>query len=379
MSATTGTPDLAHVVHVVETLGMGGMERAIATLCRTLRARQIRTSVIAMKQLGAVADELRDMGVPVHLAGVPVSPPDYFAWRCLVPVLREVRPTVVHTHNSAPLIYGAPSARWCGVRRIVHTDHGRVLPDRRHIMIAERWAASVVHAMVAVSAPLAEQLAAHLHIGPHKLHVIVNGVNAVVPVAPAQRDRTRAAWFGATDGPIVGLAARLVWEKGLNVLLAAWPQVLAVHPGARLLIGGDGPERAALERIIEQQALGASVCMPGMVSDMAAFYSALDVFVLPSVSEGLPLALLEAMSMGLPIVASAVGGMPAALGPSQAGVLVPPSDVAALARALCETLDGLGRADGAIALGARARATFAREFTAEAMTSAYMSLYGIRT
>ncbi|MCZ8204095.1 glycosyltransferase [Gemmatimonas sp.] len=377
MSATTATPDEPHVVHVVETLGMGGMERAIATLCRTLRARQIRTSVIAMKQLGAVAEELRDMGIPVHLAGVPVSPPDYFAWRRLVPVLREVRPTVVHTHNSAPLIYGAPSARWCGVRRIVHTDHGRVLPGRRHIMIAERCAASVVGAMVAVSAPLAEQLAAHLHIGPHKLHVIANGVNAVAPVTAALREQTRSRWFGRTDGPIVGLAARLVWEKGLNVLLAAWPQVLAAHPRARLLIGGDGPERTALETIVAQQALGGSVHMPGMVSDMAAFYSALDVFVLPSVSEGLPLALLEAMSMGLPIVASAVGGMPAALGPSLAGILVPPSDAAALARALCETLDGLGRADGAVALGARARATFTREFTADAMTSAYMSLYGL--
>ena len=135
MSATTGTPDLAHVVHVVETLGMGGMERAIATLCRTLRARQIRTSVIAMKQLGAVADELRDMGVPVHLAGVPVSPPDYFAWRRLVPVLREVRPTVVHTHNSAPLIYGAPSARWCGVRRIAELGRHHFVLLAQHIAI----------------------------------------------------------------------------------------------------------------------------------------------------------------------------------------------------------------------------------------------------
>jgi glycosyltransferase involved in cell wall biosynthesis len=330
-----------------------------------------------MKQLGAVADELKGAGIAVHYAGVPTAPPDYLAWRRIIPLLRTLGATVVHSHNSAALIYGATSAWYCGVPTIVHTDHGRMFPDRRHVMLAERLATGVIGAMVAVSQPLAVDLAAHLHVSSRKLHVIANGVNAVAPVTAALREQTRSRWFGRTDGPIVGLAARLVWEKGLDVLLDAWPQVLAAHPGARLLIGGDGPERTALETIVAQKALGGSVHMPGMVSDMAAFYSALDVFVLPSVSEGLPLALLEAMSMGLPIVASAVGGMPAALGPSLAGILVPPSDAAALARALCETLDGLGRADGAVALGARARATFTREFTADAMTSAYMSLYGL--
>lgn len=366
--------DAMHVVHIVETLDLGGMERAIATLCRAQMAHGVRTSVVALKGLGVVADDLVAAGVPVHLAGVPVAPPDYLAWRRVVPVLRRLRPTVVHTHNSAALIYGAPSARWCGVRTIVHTDHGRVLPDRRHIMLAERLVSSTVCAMVAVSAPLAAALATHLRVPADRLRVIANGVEPIAPIVPEIRRAQRVAWFGTPDGPIVGLAARLVWEKGLGVLLDAWPRVLAAYPRARLVIGGEGPERAALSAQIDRLAIGQSVRLPGVVRDMPALYGALDVFVLPSVSEGLPLALLEAMSAGLPIVASAVGGMPAVLAPAQAGRLVPPNDAMALATALTETiadLEGQRAAD----LGQRARDAFTHGYTADAMASAYLALY----
>jgi glycosyltransferase involved in cell wall biosynthesis len=367
--------DTPHVVHIVETLQLGGMERAIATLCRALSKRGVRTSVIALKELGTVADELMAYGIDVHLAGVPVAPPDYLAWRRVVPVLRRLRPTVVHTHNSAALIFGAPSARMCGVRTVIHTDHGRVFPDRAHIMLAERLVSYLLRGQVAVSQPLASAIAKHLRIPLSRIRVIPNGVERILPAEPERSRALRQQWFRTEDVVVVGLAARLVWEKGLRILLDAWPSVLLKHPKARLVIGGEGPERAALEAQIESLGLSGAVRLPGVIHDIQEFYGTLDMFVLPSVAEGLPLALLEAMSAGLPIVATSVGGIPSVLEAPAAGRLVTPNDSVALSAAICEVLGNLGEGSAASAMGARAREEFARNYTSEAMADSYQVLY----
>jgi glycosyltransferase involved in cell wall biosynthesis len=179
-----------------------------------------------------------------------------------------------------------------------------------------------------------------------------------------------------TDGPLVGLGARLVWEKGLDDLLHAWRLVSAELPGARLVIAGDGPERAALEELTTGLGLATSVQFAGTTRDMPSLYRALDVFVLPSVSEGLPLALLEAMAAGLPIVATRVGGIPSVLEPAGAGELVPSRAHELLADALLRVLRSLRANDGtAAALGQRARQAYLASGTSAVMARRYERLY----
>ncbi len=372
----TVTHSRLRVVHLVETLELGGMERAIATLCLATDRSRFDVSVVAMKRLGPVATELLAAGIPVECANVPSSPPDYLAWRHVVPVLRRLRPDVVHTHNSAALIYGAPSARWCGVPTIIHTDHGRAFPDRKHVMVAERIASTLVWRVVAVSAPLARDLGEHVGIASARLRVVPNGVADLPPSNQEVVHGLRRDWLRGTDGPLVGLGARLVWEKGLDDLLHAWRLVSAEVPEARLVIAGDGPERAALEELTTGLGLASSVQFAGTMRDMPSLYRALDVFVLPSVSEGLPLALLEAMAAGLPIVATRVGGIPSVLEPADAGELVPARARELLAEALLRVLRSLRAGDGtAAALGERARQAYLASGTSAVMARRYERLY----
>jgi glycosyltransferase involved in cell wall biosynthesis len=178
-----------------------------------------------------------------------------------------------------------------------------------------------------------------------------------------------------------------VWEKGLDVLLRAWA-ARRTSPAERgtLVLAGEGPERSALERLVKELGIGDSVVLPGTIARVGTFYRMLDLFVLSSVSEGLPMALLEAMAAGLPIVATRVGGMPAALDEGSAGVLVEPSDAEGLARGLDALLGGESTSHqhgtspfclpaSAVALGAAARQRFEQRFTARAMTSRYEAYY----
>jgi glycosyltransferase involved in cell wall biosynthesis len=254
-------------------------------------------------------------------------------------------------------------------------------------MHAERWLSRSLVRYVAVSDQLAEAVHRHERIPRERLAVIPNGVADLPPADAGEVAALRTALVGARPGPVVGVAARLVWEKGLDVLLRAWAARRAA-PAERgtLVLAGEGPERSALERLVKELGIGDSVVLPGTITRVACFYRMLDLFVLSSVSEGLPMALLEAMAAGLPIVATRVGGMPAALDDGAAGVLVEPSDAQGLARAFDVLLSGAGTIHvngtsafrmpaNAIALGATARQRFEHLYTARAMTSRYEAYY----
>ena len=189
---------------------------------------------------------------------------------------------------------------------------------------------------------------------------------------PAERLRALDGLDIPAGARLVGTMARLVWEKGLSHLLEAWREVQQAEAGAILLLAGDGPERAALEAQADSLSLHGSVRFLGMREDVAALLGSLDVFVMPSVSEGLPLALLEAMSAGLPVVATNVGGMPDALAAGAAGIIVRAADPQALSAAILRLLRDPVAASQ---LGEAGAARFRARYTAEAMAHAYQSLY----
>jgi glycosyltransferase involved in cell wall biosynthesis len=161
-----------------------------------------------------------------------------------------------------------------------------------------------------------------------RIHALPNGV----PI-PEMAWRPRIDWRSAPRGVFVG---RLAPEKGLDILVEAWPKVLAEYPSARLILVGEGPERPSLEARISRLGLGGSVGLPGSVPDPAVELRAADLFVLPSREEGMSIALLEAMALGIPVVATSIPGNRRLVTDSVQGRLVAPDDPGALASAILQ-------------------------------------------
>jgi len=218
-------------------------------------------------------------------------------------------------------------------------------------------------AVVAISpAVRAELLAAGYD--PARIVDLPNGV----PV-PAGPWAPRPGWREAPRAAFVG---RLAPEKGLGALVEAWPIVRRAHPGARLALIGEGPERPSLEGLIGRLGLLGAVELPGLSPDPAADLRAADLFVLPSREEGMSIALLEAMALGVPAVASAIPGNAAILADGVHGRLTPPDDPAALARAI---LDQWADPDRAAAMAGAARRRVIEGYSIEAVARGHMDLF----
>lgn len=218
-------------------------------------------------------------------------------------------------------------------------------------------------AFVAISAAVRRELEA----AGYPADRIVDLPNGV-PV-PASPWTERPGW---RDAPRAAYVGRLAPEKGLRTLVDAWPIVVERHPRATLALFGEGPERTALERRIAELGLTRHVHLRGPTDDAAARLREADLFVLPSLEEGMSMALLEAMALGMPLVATSIPGNRRLVDPDTHGRLAPPADAAALARAI---LDQWSDLDRAIQMGRAARSLVARDYSIDAVARAHRELF----
>jgi glycosyltransferase involved in cell wall biosynthesis len=277
---------------------------------------------------------------------------------------------IVHTHNPQPLIYGAPAARLAGARA-VHTKHG-ANPDGGRRLLLRRAAARLCGAYVAVSETTAEVARQNREAPDAKLRTIPNGID-LDRFQPDGRERTAVrAELGIPEAAwVVGTVGRLAPEKDQLLLLSAMAPLLG--PEHRLLIVGDGPERPRLEAAAA--ALGARtgfVFLAGAREDVPRLYQAMDLFALTSRTEGLPLVLPEAMAAALPVVATAVGGIPTVVEEGATGYLVPAGDERALQDRLSRLASDRRLGED---LGQRGRARALERYSAERMVREYLELY----
>lgn len=212
-----------------------------------------------------------------------------------------------------------------------------------------------------------------------RIHYISNGVNVSRPRDSAGRAAARAALaevhpaLAAPDAaPIVVYTGRLNPVKGLDDLVAAWPDVLSRHPAARLWLVGEGPERDRLIRLSKDLGLSGHVVLPGPFDDVDDFLQAADIFVLPSREEGMSMALLEAMAAGLPVVASAIPANQVLIEDGLQGRLVPTGAPSVLAATICEVLS---QPQQAAALGEQARARVAARYSLDKMVEDHLALF----
>jgi glycosyltransferase involved in cell wall biosynthesis len=360
------------VLHVIESLETGGMERMVSALAQNLDPTRFEVRVLCLKRLGPIADELAAKGLAVERFRGTRGLMRYLAFLPLAQQMREWRPHVAHTHNSPALFFGAPAARLAGVRRIIHTEHGRAFPDARKYMLAERALSPLLHRYVCVSEQTRQDVAQYEGIAQSRLQVVPNGVMAPAVAPAAALQALRASCGIPAMAPVVGTVGRLVWEKHYTCLLQAFARVKRQVPESHLVLVGDGPERAKLEALAGELTLGDAVHFTGLRTDVALWHQVFDVFAMSSVSEGLPLALLEAMASSRAIVATRVGGIPLALADGAAGELVDRDDPDALADALITLLESPSQA---AEFGARAQRRFREAYDVNAMVAQYSALY----
>lgn len=283
-------------------------------------------------------------------------------------MLRRRGVDVVHSHEFTMGVYGAVSARWAGSGHVI-TMHGNQTMTRRwRRRVSLRGAFRLSDAVVAVSQDTKRFLDAELALAPGALRVVANGV----PTSTGDRSRVRAELAIDQHDVLVLATGSLVPRKGHAVLIKAMALQPATGPRWVLAIAGNGAERGTLESLSRELGVEQRVHLLGHRDDVGDLLAAADIFAMPSLWEGLPLALLEAMSAGKAIVASATSGIPEAITNEVEGLLTRPGDVEQLAAAIGRLSRDAGlRQQLESSATARAR----REFSIDAMTSAYESLY----
>jgi glycosyltransferase involved in cell wall biosynthesis len=300
---------------------------------------------------------------------LPSSGRNYWRDRSLLKQLvRSHRIDVVHTHGYRADMMGFLAAR-SERRPVVSTAHGFTGGGRKNRL--NQWLAMRAvgrdDCVVAVSAPLAAQLH-EMGVPADRIATIPNAWRPP-PTPPLDRALARAALGLEGDGPMLGWVGRLSHVKGADIALEAL--ALMRNRQARLVFVGDGPERATLEAQVRSLGLGEQVRFVGLVAAAASLLRAFDALVLSSRSEGTPMILLETVHAGVPIIASAVGGVPDLITPNT-GTLVLPNDSAALAAAMDEVLSHPGAAQ---ARAAAARARVADLYSPEAWVSRHLAVY----
>jgi glycosyltransferase involved in cell wall biosynthesis len=209
-------------------------------------------------------------------------------------------------------------------------------------------------------------------VGEERVEVVHDGIEIPPPATPGERQRARRKWAAEASTILLGCVGYLSEEKGHDRLIPALARIREKNPNCILLLAGEGPRRAALEHQAAALGLGEIVVFAGFVENLPEFYDALDVFVFPSLSEGLGTALLLAMAHSLPVVASARGGIPEAVTHGENGLLVSDPEPELLAGAVLTLMDNPAQARK---LGEAARRTVEEQFSAEQMVDNTLAVY----
>jgi glycosyltransferase involved in cell wall biosynthesis len=355
----------------------GGAERLALDIATRLSPSRFRSTLCASRFIGDQAhtdvelealERMRKAGV----AFLPLSRQKRGAilpWRHLASYIRRERVDVIHAHMFGSNLWGTIIGRLTRVPIVIAHEHTwsfegeplRRLLDRELIA---RWS----DAFIAVSRTDRRKMVEIERIPPERIRFIPNGIAGRTPT-PGHDLR---AELGIGSGPLVGAVGALRAQKAYDVLICAAAHLRKAHPDLHMLIAGEGPERPRLQALVRELGLNDVIVMPGRRLDVPEMLAELDVAVCASHFEGSPLAVMEYMEAGLPIVATKVGGIPDLIEDGVHGLLVEPGEPDGLAAAIHDLLNDRIRAS---ALGARARERRRREFDLDVMVGNVEALY----
>jgi sugar transferase (PEP-CTERM/EpsH1 system associated) len=367
--------DRITVLYVIWSLQTGGAERVVADLARGLDREAFRPLVCCLNFKGQLAEGLEAEGIPVFaLDKRPKLDPAVLVK--LVRLMRRERVRVVHTHLWTSSFWGRLAALIARVPVRVVTEHNLDTWRRPWHLWADRLLGRFTDDWIFVSREVEAFYLDRLRIPPERSHVVHNGVDPAPFAAMPDPAPIRSRMGVRPDAVVAGCVGRLEARKGHRHFLEAMVRVASEDPRAVGLVIGDGKEREALATLRDALGLQGSVRLVGYWPDLAEAHAALDVFVLPSLMEGHPLAILEAMAARRPVVATDVGGNAEAVEAGVTGLLVPPADPAALAAAISGLLRDPERA---ARLGEAGRRSLERRFSLTAALAANQEIYRKRS
>lgn len=369
-------PLIAHVIH---RLGMGGLENGLVNLLNHLPREHYRHAIVCLTDATSFSERIKRDDVELYqMHKREGKDPGVYPrlWR----VLREIRPSIVHSRNLAALDVQVPA--WlAGVPARIHGEHGRDIydlhGDNAKYLLLRKLIRPLIHRWVPMSQDLEQWLVGNVGVAPRKISQLYNGVDATLfrPDEQARKNWPIESWRDPRL-VLVGAVGRMEAVKDPLNLVRAFIAMCASMPAQRaellrLVYLGEGPLRAQAQAMVQEAGLAEHCWFAGSRNDIAQLMPALDVFVLPSLGEGISNTVLEAMACALPVVGTAVGGTPE-LVTRDTGRLVPSADPQALSEAIAVYVD-----DEALrhAHGANARHRIETDFALPVMIERYHSIY----
>jgi glycosyltransferase involved in cell wall biosynthesis len=355
------------VLQLISSGGYYGAENMLLNLIGGDEVTSLQNLLAVFRNRHCLNLEIYDRAIEKGVRAEMVDCHGKLDWPSVRSVRRLVRANgidLIHAHGYKADLYGWAAARLEG-KAVVATCHNWLAggPMLAAYNVLDQMVLKRFDAVSAVSQTVADKLLS-LGVRRERVAVIPNGIDLHRfdggPVTQARRQQ------------VIGIVARLDLQKGFGCLLRALRTLIPSFPGLRLVIVGEGPDRAKIEELVAELGINGAVTMAGQQTDMPAIYASMDVFVLPSLNEGLPMTILEAMAARKPIIATRVGAIPTVINDGETGLLVEPGDEVGLTRAIAELL---GNPNLCCQLAQSARARVEQNYTAAAMKQRYRELY----
>ncbi|MDB1123711.1 glycosyltransferase [Vibrio algarum] len=364
-----------HICHLVYSFDVGGLERVIANCINQLDRERFSHSIIALTSVGAF---IREIDSPVkHYSLEKRIGNDFSSHLKLFKLLRKIKPDVLHSYNLATIEYHW-MALLAGVKYRVHAEHGRDTydPDGKvnKYKLIRRICSPIIHKIIAVSDDLLQWLQSDVRIPEKKLALVRNGVDTVyfnknsIPVTDISKEEFRF---------VFGHVARLHGIKNqtllINSFLSACERDSKFCENCGLVLVGDGPDKTLLENLVkDNNVLKDKVKFTGAQQNVRSHYASFDVFVMSSVAEGIPMTLLESMSMSVPHIVTSVGGIQEVIVQNETGLAVGSNDQASMTDAM---LAMFASCENRASMSFASRTRITSQFSQSKMVADYAAIY----
>ncbi len=372
------------ILYIIGTLDVGGTEGQLVQLVTHLDPGRFKPVVFSLSSGGPHLSALAAAAIPAKVMGFRGF---YRGFRIflhfpkvmvqlsrLVHFMRQEQPTIVHGYLFWAYVIGTFAAKAAGVPIVIASRRGlgHFKANKPHYLFLERLANRMTDLIVANSEAVKQDVVRQEKVDPSKVRVIYNGVDLSLYRGQEVDHHLKDALALSKEAKTVGVVANFIYYKGHRFLLQACADVKRKIPEVKFLLIGDGPLREELEDLAGELDLEKDVLFLGSRRDIPQLLAMVDLAVLPSLEEGFPNVVLEAMAAGKPVVATRVGGIPEAVVHGETGFLIPPGDSRALVDAIVELLSD---PDRAVKMGAAGRKRVVREFPLDRMVHQMEQIY----
>lgn len=359
-----------HIAQITYSLNIGGLEKLVTDLAKNLVGDGIQVSVYCLSNELTLLTTLTEANVQVF--SIPKRKGvDFRLFGKLRKLLVENKVDLVHTHNVGAWIYGGIAALLAG-KKVIHTEHSNVFAHQNRLILSERVLSNFTSVIIGDSKKVRDHLVFQSKLPESKIETVFNGIDTDIFRDDGTRSLRKTFKNIAEHDIVIGTVARLAAVKNQETMLEALKILTKRMPNIKLLMIGDGPQKNALNAKATELNISDKVLFLGEREDIPQLLNCLDIFILTSLSEGLPLSVLEAMASCLPVISTRVGAIPEVVREGETGFLIEPKCPEALADAI-ERL--ATNPELRIAMGKKGRQRVIEEFSLKQMVDQYKKIY----